>query len=639
MDVTLHHPEFFKLTARDRLGNACKRAGDCRNESLLATCRQLMPAYLKAPCVRVDSGAGRFRLGGAPKGHSFEFSDAAPSVESVLTRSLLLWFRLFFFQHVDPPTCAACEKRDEVMPPETMVFDRLEEPSADDAANRGVRSVAVYKCGACGSEVRSPWARSVSTVLRDRKGGDQDCVTLFLLCCAALGLRAREVLDWRGWRSWVEVWWPDMGDESAAAQPFTGCESSGGSSSQASPPRGGSKVVEYDPIASGRCFESEHALPPTRGRWTQVDPAEGRVDCPGMYAYELGLELVYAIAVGRGHCVDVTPRYVRDPKTTFAQRNESKPSPEEIKETIRLAGMALRESAEDPEEAGLERLLERQEVGEMALLSASHDGVARPVTQSIEEEAEPDLPELDLILSDREGTALAGAKADSGIKTDDDPSCSFSPAPPDNQEASSATNAAGAPQLNPWSRFVRGARTIVATRHASSYRETEPVYLSAAPFVLEPKQLVWKGIRARRLAGGTCRASGEYRARERAAYAFDGRTDTKWLCFGAQETGAWIEQRIEETREPLSLLAVTLASANDFPARDPRRVVVECDADGVWVAIGSFCVEFAFRHQKVDLPLLAPSPPSRAFRLRILSVRDAHRANSMQLGQLVFWVR
>lgn len=639
MDVTLRHPEFFKLTAVDRLGNACKRAGDCRNESLLAKCRLLMPAYLREPCVRVDQD-GRFRLGGAPRGHSFDCSGSTPSVESVLTKSLLLWFRASFFRHRGAPACAACKARGDAVPPETMVFEGIEEPSEDDIATHGVRSLGVYKCGVCQAKVRVPWARDVATVLRDRQGGEQDCVSLFLLCCSAIGLRAREVLDWGGGRTWAEVWWPDMGDEAADAAADAGGDPRGASSSP-SPPSG-AKVVEYDPIASGRCFEAEHAPSPMKGRWTHVDPAEGRVDCPGMYAYELGLDFTYVIAVGRGHCVDVTPRYVKDPKATFAQRGV--PSPEEIRETVRLAGMTLREAIGDAEEAGLERAQERQEVEEVARIATSGVGVVRPIARSIEEEAEPDLPELDLILSSR-GGAFDDAEADapSGGRdrgaADPDASCSFSPAPADPEGSSASAIAAGAPHLNPWSRFVRGARTIAATRHASSYRETEPVYLSAAPFVLEPKPLVWKGVRARRLAGGTCRASGEYRARERAAYAFDGRTDTKWLCFGAQETGAWIEQRIEETREPLSLLAVTLASANDFPARDPRRVVVECEVDGAWVAVGSFCVEFAFRHQKVDLPLLAPSPASRAFRVRILSVRDARHANSMQLGQVVFWVQ
>ena len=141
-----------------------------------------------------------------------------------------------------------------------------------------------------------------------------------------------------------------------------------------------------------------------------------------------------------------------------------------------------------------------------------------------------------------------------------------------------------------------------------------------------------------RIHGGIARASGENFPNETCSCAFDGKDSTKWLDFnGNKKDASWIEYRLLPTSDPVRMSKYGLTSANDAPERDPRHIVIEYfnEDSSSWQEIDEQkSISFSRRGETLTFHVEPKdAPPSGQFRLRIISVAQPEKANSVQLAK------
>ena len=147
-----------------------------------------------------------------------------------------------------------------------------------------------------------------------------------------------------------------------------------------------------------------------------------------------------------------------------------------------------------------------------------------------------------------------------------------------------------------------------------------------------------------RIHGGVARASGENFPNETCSCAFDGKIDTKWLDFnGNKKDVSWIEYRLLPTSDPVGISKYALTCANDAPERDPKHIAIECfDEDSSsWRLIDEQrSISFSRRGETLTFTVEDEDiPPSRQFRLRIISVAQPESANSVQLAKWDIYIK
>jgi len=130
-------------------------------------------------------------------------------------------------------------------------------PSPEEAAHEAT-TVEVYQCPLCSVIIRFPRYNDPVKLLETRKGRCGEWANAFALCCRAMGLQVRLVLE-LGDHVWVEIY---------------------------------NKQQE---------------------RWIHYDPCEGISDKPMLYEKGWGKEIAYCIAIGIEGVIDVTKRYVAPP--------------------------------------------------------------------------------------------------------------------------------------------------------------------------------------------------------------------------------------------------------------------------------------------------------------------------------------
>ncbi|KAK9909396.1 hypothetical protein WJX75_001604 [Coccomyxa subellipsoidea] len=168
--------------------------------------------------------------------------------QDAFVRQMLLWFKRDFFSWVNNPPCSAC-KGAETVP------TGMGRPSADDAAS-GAGRVELYGCKSCGAITRFPRYNDPGRLLQTRRGRCGEWANAFALCCRAIGLDTRYILDLTD-----HVW------------------------------------VEYFSDALGR--------------WIHMDACEAAYDQPLLYEEGWGKKLTYVVAFSKGGVRDVTRRYTR----------------------------------------------------------------------------------------------------------------------------------------------------------------------------------------------------------------------------------------------------------------------------------------------------------------------------------------
>lgn len=172
------------------------------------------------------------------------------SYQDALSLELLSWFKRDFFKWVNSPSCDICGSS-------TRSCGVTTTPSPEEAAYEAT-IVEIYQCLLCSAIFRFPRYNDPVKLLETREGRCGEWANAFALCCRAMGLRVRLVLE-LGDHVWVEIY-------------------------------------------------SEQ-----QERWIHYDPCEGISDKPLLYEKGWGKEIAYCIAIGIEGVVDVTKRYVAPP--------------------------------------------------------------------------------------------------------------------------------------------------------------------------------------------------------------------------------------------------------------------------------------------------------------------------------------
>mmetsp|Transcript_12992 Transcript_12992/g.39997 ORF Transcript_12992/g.39997 Transcript_12992/m.39997 type:complete len:326 (-) Transcript_12992:341-1318(-) len=164
---------------------------------------------------------------------------------AALTRELLRWFKHTFFSWVDTLPCPECSGK--------TVKGEAATPTEDDLRFSATR-VETHKCERCGTEQRFPRYNDPVRLLETRQGRCGEWANAFTLCCRAVDIAARLVLDWTD-HVWTEIW------------------------------------------------------SSTDQRWVHADSCENVLDEPLLYESGWGKKLNYVIAFHRSGVTDVTRRY------------------------------------------------------------------------------------------------------------------------------------------------------------------------------------------------------------------------------------------------------------------------------------------------------------------------------------------
>nr|CAD2150039.1 unnamed protein product [Meloidogyne enterolobii] len=175
----------------------------------------------------------------------------------LLAKELLNWFHSFF-KWVNSPKCEKCGiegKRAGVGFP------------TEDEAQDEVTTVELYNCENCKEELRFPRYNNPAKLLETRRGRCGEYANCFALCCRALGLQTRSVIDNLD-HVWVEVWSDQL------------------------------------------------------KRWLHCDPCENVIDTPLIYDKGWGKKHAYVFAFAIDHMQDVTWRYHYDYKETIQRRTK-----------------------------------------------------------------------------------------------------------------------------------------------------------------------------------------------------------------------------------------------------------------------------------------------------------------------------
>ena len=122
----------------------------------------------------------------------------AIGMEEMILLELLTWFKTDFFHWMDKPECSSCRG------PTMSVGNTT--PTAAELTWGGNR-VELYKCSRCNNETRFPRYNHPGKLLETRVGRCGEWANCFTLCCRAMGLEARYVLDWTD-HVWTEVYSP-----------------------------------------------------------------------------------------------------------------------------------------------------------------------------------------------------------------------------------------------------------------------------------------------------------------------------------------------------------------------------------------------------------------------------------------------
>ena len=188
--------------------------------------------------------------------------NASAQLQDLLLLELLAWFKFDFFQWVDAPPCIQCGG--------STLSVGMAPPDAGEL-DWGASRVENYRCASCDVHTRFPRYNNPEKLLETRRGRCGEWANCFTLCCRAMGLEARYVLDWTD-HVWSEVY-------SNAQQ-----------------------------------------------RWLHCDPCENACDKPLVYEAGWGKKLTYIIAFAVDDIQDVTWRYTTQAAQVVARRNDCRES-------------------------------------------------------------------------------------------------------------------------------------------------------------------------------------------------------------------------------------------------------------------------------------------------------------------------
>ncbi|CAO3569723.1 unnamed protein product [Mortierella alpina] len=239
------------------------------------------------------------------------------SIDDIVVRRLLHWFKNDYFTWVNQPPCARCQAK-------TTATGAVA-PSAQERQD-GAGLVETYKCtqDGCLEITRFPRYGGASKILfRTRRGRCGEWANIFTVCCRALGYKARYIHDTTD-HVWTEVW-------------------------------------------------SDH-----KKRWIHCDSCEAAYDQPLLYTTGWSKAISYCVAFSAEEVVDVTRRYTVDYDAAVLKRRRSVREPVLAKYLHSLSESNLARLSLDPSEVQEVRQRQRLEKDD---LSATHADVRTVETQ------------------------------------------------------------------------------------------------------------------------------------------------------------------------------------------------------------------------------------------------------------------
>lgn len=126
-----------------------------------------------------------------------ELDSDPPDLKDTLAEALLLWFKTEFFSWVDQPPCWNCGS--------TNTSSIGVTAPSEQERKFGASRVEQFVCGGCKAVVAFPRYNDAGKLLETRKGRCGEWANVFTLCCRAVGLDARLVMDWTD-HVWTEVY-------------------------------------------------------------------------------------------------------------------------------------------------------------------------------------------------------------------------------------------------------------------------------------------------------------------------------------------------------------------------------------------------------------------------------------------------
>ena len=267
MDQRLSKADLQIDKMKTRISNYAKRAPAYADEAKQAKARALVPAALLAM--------------------------SRSSVERELLLQLLKWFKSDFFDWLDSPFCEKCSVK-------AAKSEGMAQPTESEL-EYGATRVEAWRCEGCDTLLRFPRYDDPVRLLETRQGRCGEWANCFTLIAAALGYKARLVVDWTD-HVWTEVWYQDS--------------------------------------------------------WHHCDPCEACLDAPLTYEVGWGKKLTYILAFGQHEVVDVTARYTRSWDAVLSRRTLL--SEEELSKIIEAVDSSMQAGLPVPawrkqEEAELQR--------------------------------------------------------------------------------------------------------------------------------------------------------------------------------------------------------------------------------------------------------------------------------------------
>lgn len=115
-------------------------------------------------------------------------------VDDALAKRLMLWFKSEFFEWVNSPACWNCSGSTVY----TICPQKFPLPPGADRVEQ-------YVCEKCRAEVQFVRYNDPGKLLETRRGRCGEWANAFTLCCRAMGLDARLVVDWTD-HVWTEIY-------------------------------------------------------------------------------------------------------------------------------------------------------------------------------------------------------------------------------------------------------------------------------------------------------------------------------------------------------------------------------------------------------------------------------------------------
>lgn len=338
-------------------------------------------------------------------------------------------------------------------------------------------------------------------------------------------------------------------------------------------------------------------------RWIHLDPCEAIADKPLLYESGWGKSLSYCIAVGNAGSHDVTKRYTSNwPEVSQRRQVNENWKEQYLSEVTSRLRSGLTKHERD--------MLETRDEADEKCLLLEYEGRTNGKSKS-----------------NSNSEILPGRKTGSTAWIQS------------RGEGGSVENSSHE-KITEVESTKRNAKIFIQMPGGSS--------LSVDVGVTNSVSIPTRYRRVPDTLNAVCRCSGDNPPSEISTKLFEECKYTKWLDFaGCRANESWAEYRLIPPNDaPRILESIELTSGNDAPERDPKHIAIDAWIDQPresWVVIAETKnILFPSRGSVIKLPIRdiskdiseqqATNLRTKKWRLRIISVAEPQKANSVQLA-------